>query len=132
MVHHTEGDLIQADRTKVDLIDNVGLSKDKLVWEFFSSMRFSNIHVVRFRWEPLTAYESRNDSFAKVRFFQAGYDLDFYMCPQLLFGANWDLNVTNFNTDLRDVVVAGNLYNYHDNQTLTIPSLACTARFTPY
>jgi hypothetical protein len=126
-----EGDLIQADRTKVDLIDNIGLSKDKLVWEFFTSMRFSNIHQLRFRWEPLTAYESKNDSFAKMRYFQAGYDLDFYMSPQILFGANADLNVTNFDTDLRDVVVGGNLYNYHDSQTLTIPALGLHGTFYP-
>ena len=117
----------------MDLIDNVGLSKDKLVWEFFANMRFSNIHQLRFRWEPLTSYESKDDSFAKIRFFQAGYDLDFYMSPQILFGANADINVTNFNTDLRDVEVGGGM-----STTITTirhsPSRhwGCTARFILY
>jgi hypothetical protein len=126
-----EGNLIQPDRTKVDLTDNIGLSRNKLVWDFFTSMRFWNIHVLQLRWEPLTTYDSKNDSFAKVRFFQIGYDLDFYMSPQILLGGNVDLNVNNIDTDVENVFVGGNLYNYHDEETLTIPSIGMHGTFYP-
>ncbi|HMK37467.1 MAG TPA: hypothetical protein VK463_20505 [Desulfomonilaceae bacterium] len=126
-----QGDLLQPDRTKVDLVDNVGIPKDKLVWEFFGSARFWNIHVFRFRAEPLTSYEARNDSFFKIRNFRAGYDLDFFMSPQLLFGANADVSVTEFDTDIQNIPVGGNVYTYHDNQTLTTPLLGLHGTFYP-
>ena len=69
-----QGDLIQGDRTKVDLTDNVGIDSNKLVWEFFANFRLDNIHVLRFRTEPSSVYNSRGDSFQKIRYFQVGYD----------------------------------------------------------
>ncbi len=38
-----QGDLIQNDKTKVDLINNVGIDPNKLVWELFANFRVDNI-----------------------------------------------------------------------------------------
>jgi hypothetical protein len=126
-----EGDLIQPDRARVDLNDNMGIPEDVLVWDFFTSVRVCNFHVFRLRGEPVTSYESKNESFVKIWYLQAGYDLDFYMSPQALLGANVDLNITNYNTDVRNVAVGGNVYNYHDSQTLTLPQIGLHATFYP-
>ena len=34
-----EGDLIQSDRTKIGIAENMGLKRDKLAWEFFANVR---------------------------------------------------------------------------------------------
>jgi hypothetical protein len=126
-----EGSLLQPNRVKLDLNDNVGIKKEKIAWDFFTYIRFSNIHVLRFRFEPLTTYDSRNDSFQKISNFRAGYDLDFFMTPQILFGANVDVNTTTFDTDVRDVLVGGNLYNYHESETKTTPLIGLHGSFYP-
>ena len=47
--------LIQSDRTKLDLTENLGLKRDDLVWTFFAEARIKNIHVLRVRAEPYSA-----------------------------------------------------------------------------
>jgi hypothetical protein len=126
------GDLLQPDQTKIDLAGNLGLKKDQLTWEFFNSLRFNNIHVIRLRAEPSTIYEqSRTDSVLRVRDFRAGYDLDFFMSPQLLFGANVDLDVFTAQSTVQNVVVGQALYNYRDSTTRVIPELGFHATFYP-
>jgi hypothetical protein len=126
-----QGDLIQNDRTKVDLTDNVGVESNKLVWEFFANFRLDNIHVFRFRTEPSSIYSARNDSFQKIRYFQMGYDIDFYMTPQILFGANTDLEILNTETKVKEVTVANSFFNYYESQTRTIPTLGIHGSFYP-
>jgi hypothetical protein len=127
-----EGDLIQKDRTKLDLTENLGIKKDKLVWEFYSNLRFDNIHVVRLRLEPNTDYdESRQDSSQKILDARLGYDLDFYMTPQALFGANVDLGYVSADTRVRNVTVGNALFNYHVNQTRFVPMLGVHGAFYP-
>jgi len=127
-----EGDLIQPDRTKIDLADNLGLKSNYLVWEFFASARINSIHVLRFRAEPYSLYEqSRGDSFLKVRDFRLGYDFDFYMNPQILFGANFDLDIFNVDTRVGNVLVANQIYNYSDSQTRVTPGLGIHGTFYP-
>lgn len=126
-----DGDLIQDDRTKIDLIDNAGIERNKLSWEFLTSVRAYNIHVWRFRAEPLSGYESKNDSYLRVRNYRTGYDLDFYMSPQALFGANIDINITNLETRIQDVIVGGNTYTYQDSKTRTTPLLGLHGSFYP-
>lgn len=127
-----EGDLIETDRTKLGLTENLGIKKDKLVWEFFTNFRLDNIHVFRFRFEPLTNYdESRNESSLKIVDFRAGYDLDFYMTPQVLFGANVDLDTIKVDTKVRNVTVGGTFFNYSDDSTRAVPSLGIHGTFYP-
>ncbi len=126
-----QGDLIRPNHLKLDLIDNLGVSKDKLSWEFFGSMRFANIHVARLRFEPLVTYESGNGSFLQTRHFRAGYDLDLYMSPQMLFGANVDLTVFNYDTRIRDIQVGGTTYDYFESQTRTIPMIGLHGTYYP-
>lgn len=126
------GDLIQRDRTKLGLIDNVGLKRDTLVWEFFGSARFENIHVFRVRAEPATRYDqAANNSYHKVANWRAGYDLDFYMSPQALVGANVDLDIMTLDTQVTNVTVGGTLYNYKDGETRAIPSFGLHGTFYP-
>jgi hypothetical protein len=126
------GDLLQRDQTKIDLTTNLGLQKDQLAWEFFTGVRFDNIHVVRFRAEPSTTYEQRrSDSMLRVRDFRLGYDLDFFMSPQLLFGANADLDIVTAQTTVQGVTVGRVLYNYNDSTTRVIPELGFHGIFYP-
>ncbi|MGB6066066.1 MAG: hypothetical protein WBG50_14795 [Desulfomonilaceae bacterium] len=126
-----QGDLIQSDRTKLDIIDNVGVDSNKLVWEYFANFRLDNIHVFRFRCEPNSLYGSRNNSFQRIRYFQLGYDCDFYMTPQTLLGANCDLGILNTETRVSDVTVANSFFDYSENQTRTIPTLGLHGSFYP-
>jgi hypothetical protein len=126
-----QGNLIQGDRTKVDLIDNVGIDSNKLVWEYFANFRLDNIHVLRFRTEPSSVYNSRNDSFQKIRYFQIGYDIDFYMTPQILFGANFDVDILNTETQVKQVTVANSFFDYYENQTRAIPLIGLHGSFYP-
>jgi hypothetical protein len=127
-----QGDLIQSDRTKLDLTENLGLKRDDLVWTFFAEARIKNIHVLRVRAEPYSAYEqSGGDSSLRVKDARIGYDLDFYMSPQLLFGANVDLDILNVDTRVRNVVVANSTFNYNDSSTRAIPTLGFHAIFYP-
>jgi len=127
-----QGDLIQSDRTKLDLTENLGLKRDDLVWSFFASTRIKNVHVLRVRAEPYSAYEqSGGDSSLRVKDARLGYDLDFYMAPQVLFGANFDLDILNVDTRVRNVVVANASFSYNDGSTKAIPSLGLHATFYP-
>ncbi len=54
--------------------------------------------------------------YLRVRNYRTGYDLDFYMSPQALFGANIDINITNLETRIQDVIVGGNTYTYQDSK----------------
>jgi hypothetical protein len=127
-----EGDLIQPDRTKLDLADNIGLKRDNLIWEFFASTRINSIHVVRFRAEPYSLYEqSRGDSFLKVRDFRLGYDFDFFMNPQVLFGANLDLDFLTVDSRVSNIVVANQVFSYSDSQTYVTPALGIHGTFYP-
>lgn len=127
-----QGDLVQKDRTKIDLTGNLGVKKEALSWELFSSLRLENIHVFRIKWEPTTMYaQSRNDSALQVWNLGFGYDLDFYMSPQALFGANVDLDVTNVRSRVRDVTVGMARFNYDEDATRVIPSLGIHGIFYP-
>ena len=127
-----QGDLIQSDRTKLDLTENLGLKRDDLVWDFFASTRIKNIHVLRVRAEPYSAYEqSGGDSSLRVKDARLGYDCDFYLAPQLLFGANFDLDIVNIDTRVRNVVVGNASFSYNDSSTKTVPSLGLHAIFYP-
>ena len=126
-----QGDLIQNDRTRLDLIDNVGVDSNKLVWEFFANFRLDNIHVFRFRCEPNDFYGSRNNSYQRIRYFQMGYDCDFYMTPQTLFGSNCDLEILNTQTGVSDITVANSFFDYSENQTRTIPTLGLHGSYYP-
>jgi len=127
-----EGDLIEPDRTKLGLTENLAIKKDRLVWEFFTNFRLDNIHVLRFKVEPLSNYdESRNDSSLKVSDFRAGYDLDFYMTPQILFGGNVDLDTIKVETRVRDVTVGRAFFNYSEDSTRVAPSLGIHGAFYP-
>jgi hypothetical protein len=126
------GDLIQNDQTKVGLSNNLGLKKEQLAWEFFAGLRFDNIHAVRFRVEPATVYEqAKGDSFLRVRDFRLGYDLDFYMTPQLLFGGNVDLDIFQAETVVRGVTVGRVPYNYTDSATQVTPQIGFHGTFYP-
>jgi hypothetical protein len=127
-----EGDLIQNDKTKLDLIQNLGIEQDKLVWEFFSSFRFDNIHVLRARVVPFTEYDGSQTG-SSQRFMDArlGYDLDFYMTPQVLFGANANLEFVSAETRVRNVTVAGAIFNYNANQSRCFPTLGFHGTFYP-
>ncbi len=126
-----QGDLIQKNHLKLDLGDNVGIKPNKLAWEFFTNFRFHNIHVLRFRAEPLTTYESRDNSYLQVRNFRLGYDLDFYMSPQMLFGANLDLSFTNYDSRVRNVTIGDATFDYSTSQNRTNPLLGLHATYYP-
>lgn len=127
-----DGDLIQNDRTKLGLTQNLGIKKDKIAWEFFSTFRFDSIHVLRFRIEPLTEYNnSQNGSSQKIVDGRLGYDLDLYMTPQLLFGANIDLAVVNAETQVRNVSVANTTFNYDARESRVLPTLGLHGTFYP-
>ncbi len=127
-----EGDLIQPDRTKLDLADNIGLKRDNLVWEFFASARINSLHVIRFRAEPYSLYEqSRGDSFLRVRDYRLGYDFDFFMNPQVLFGANFDLDFLTVDSRVSNIMVANQLFSYSDSQTHVTPGLGLHGTFYP-
>lgn len=129
---YIEGDLIQRDRTKVGLGENMGLRKEKLVWEFFASSRFDNIHVLRLRAEPQTTYDqSSNDSFQQIKDWRLGYDLDFFMTPQVLFGANVDLVIAGYDSKVSNVVVGGSTYNYRLEANKVFPTLGLHGTFYP-
>ncbi len=126
------GDVVQGDRTKIDLIENIGLTKNLLVWEFFGSARVSNVHVFRLRVEPSSLYsQSSTDSSLKVNSLRLGYDADVVMTPQLLFGSNMDLDIFRVGTQVRKAAVAGNLYNYDESETKVIPSIGVHGTFYP-
>jgi hypothetical protein len=126
-----EGDLLQSDRTKLGITENLGTNKDKLAWEYFANFRVDNIHLFRFRAEPSTLYESRNDSSLQVGDYRVGYDLDFYMTPQILFGANVDLDIFKINTRVRDVTAARAVFNYADDSSRLFPLLGLHGTFYP-
>ena len=126
------GDLVQADRTKIDLGNNLGVKKDQLAWEFCLSARFDNIHVLRFRAEPSTEYEqSKNDSLHAVSDYRLGYDLDFYMTPQVLFGTNVDFDFPTVRTRVRNVNLGLITYDYDDNKTRFVPTVGLHGTFYP-
>ncbi len=127
-----EGDLIQSDRTKIGIAENMGLKRDKLAWEFFAALRLYNAHVFRLEAEPGTVYDqSANGSSVKIRDWRLGYDLDFYMTPQFLFGANMDLVLAGYNNQVSGVVVGDRTYNYSENVSLTFPTIGCHGTFYP-
>lgn len=127
-----DGDLIQRDRTKIGLGENMGLQKDQLVWEFFASTRFDNIHVLRLRAEPSTTYDqSANDSYLKIKDWRLGYDFDFYMAPQILFGINLDLVFVGYDTEVNNVTVAASTYNYRLDSNKFFPTLGVHGTFYP-
>ncbi len=127
-----EGDLIQRDRTKIGLGENMGLRKEKLVWEFFASMRFDNVHVFRLRTEPQTVYDqSSNDSYLQIKNWRLGYDLDFYMTPQFLFGANINLVLAGYDAKVSNVMVGGSSYNYRLEANKVFPTLGVHGTFYP-
>ncbi|MFH1115539.1 MAG: hypothetical protein V1792_16650 [Pseudomonadota bacterium] len=127
-----DGDLIQPDKTKLDLIDNLGLNRNQLSWEFFSSFRFNNIHVFRVRLQPSTDYDgSQSLSHQSVQDIRTGYDLDFCMTPQLLFGANADLVVLNADSRVRNVTVGNMPFNYQTDDTRFYPAVGLHGTFYP-
>jgi hypothetical protein len=127
-----DGDLIQNDRTKLDLVDNLGIKRDHLVWEFYSSFRFSNIHVLRLRYEPYADYDrAQSGSYQKVRDIRGGYDLDFYMTPQLLFGANADVGVFSVDSCVKNVTVGNALFDYRVSQNQFVPTVGLHGTFYP-
>ncbi len=127
-----EGDLIQNDRTKLGITYNLGIRNEELVWEFYTALRMKNIHLFRMRVEPSTLYNySSNQSYHLVRNLRLGYDLDFYMTPQVLFGANIDLDVHNLHTSVNNVPVGGMVYTYGQNCTRAIPSVGLHGTFYP-
>lgn len=126
------GDLIQPDLTKIDLGTNLGVKPDALSWEFFGSIRLENIHVLRCRVEPETLYaQAKNESLHKVRNIRAGYDLDFYMTPQMLVGANVDLDVLTIESRVKDVTVGVMHFTYNQDQTRLVPSVGIHGTFYP-
>lgn len=127
-----QGDLIQSDRTKIDLATNLGVKPEALAWEFFGSIRLENIHVLRFRVEPDTVYaQAKTESLHKVRDIRVGYDLDFYMTPQILLGGNVDLDVLNIETRVKDATVGVVQFNYTQDHTRLVPSVGLHGTFYP-
>ena len=127
-----QGDLIQSDRTKLDLVGNLGLKGDDLVWSYSICARIKNIHVLRLRAEPYDIYDQPGGgSSLRVRDLRIGYDLDFYMSPQVLFGANIDLDVLNVDTRVANVTVANSSFSYNNNDTRAVPTLGFHTTFYP-
>ena len=127
-----EGDLIQPDRTKLDVLRNLGLKQDQLVWEHSVAVRLANIHVLRVTGLPRVTYnQSINDSSIQIWSILTGYDFDFFMSPQALIGANIDLEVLNLDTCVKNVTVAGLNFTYEDTVTQVIPSIGLHGTFYP-
>jgi hypothetical protein len=127
-----EGDLIQPDRTKLGILDNLGLKQDSIAWEYLFNIRMANIHLLRLRVEPSTLYDqSVNESFIKLRAGRVGYDLDFFMTPRLLLGGNVDLDVLNLQSSINQVIVGNFLFDYFENQTRAIPSVGLHWTYYP-
>lgn len=127
-----DGHLIQNDRTRLDLKDNLGIKQDEPAWEFFAALRVKSIHVARVRIEPSTLYtQSLSGSYQRVFDARMGYDLDFYMSPQILLGLNIDLDIMNLDTRVNQVAVGGLLYNYSASATRVLPGLGLHGSFYP-
>jgi hypothetical protein len=126
-----QGDLIQPDRTKLDFSEHLGLKKERLAWEIFASLRFDNIHLFRFRAEPYTIYESKTDSSQVIRDYRVGYDLDFFMSPQMLLGANIDLQALGLETKVNNVTTGAGTFTYQENMTRAVPLLGLHGTFYP-
>jgi hypothetical protein len=127
-----EGDLIQNDRTKLGIVDNLSLKQDSPAWEYQASFRVGNIHQLRFRAEPSTSYDhSATWSSIKAGSFRVGYDLDFYMTPNALVGGNADLDFNSVNTTVSSVRVANAVYNYTDDEIRLIPTIGLHAVVFP-
>lgn len=127
-----EGDLVQNDKTKLGITENLGIKQDKIAWEYFLNARLENIHVLRFRAEPTTAYDqSAKDSSLKMWNYRLGYDLDFYMSPQALAGLNVDVDLMNLRTWVDDVRVGNSVFNYGENKTRLIPALGLHGSYYP-
>jgi hypothetical protein len=127
-----EGDLIQPDRTRVDITDNLGLKQESVVWEYFGSARLYNIHVFRIRLEPWTLYDqAANNSWLRLTDFRIGYDLDFYMSPRTLIGFNVDVDFANVQSTVDNVSVGNTVYTYGESATRVIPSLGLHGIFYP-
>ncbi|MGC8659722.1 MAG: hypothetical protein ACP5U1_11665 [Desulfomonilaceae bacterium] len=127
-----EGDLIQADRTKIGIGENMGLKKEKLAWEFFASTRLDNVHVFWLRAEPSTVYDqSSNDSFLQVKDWRLGYDFDFFMTPQVLFGANAELVFAGYDTKVSSVIVGNSTYNYRTEANKVFPTIGIHGTYYP-
>ena len=127
-----EGDLIQRDRTKLDVVQNLGLKQDQLAWEHSAVARMANIHVLRVTGSPRVTYnQSINDSSVQIWSILTGYDFDFFMTPQALIGANIDLEVLNVDTCVNNVTVAGVNFSYEDTETHVIPSVGLHGTFYP-
>jgi hypothetical protein len=127
-----EGDLIQPDRTRVDITDNLGLKQESVVWEYFGSARLYNIHVFRIRLEPWTLYDqAANNSWLRLMDLRIGYDLDFYMSPRTLIGFNVDADVTNVQSTVDNVRVGNTVYTYGESTTRLIPSVGLHGIFYP-
>jgi len=75
--------------------------------------------------------QSGNDSSLKVSDWWIGYDLDFFMTPQMLLGANIDAEIVNIDTKVRNVTVGGNQYSYDSGDTRAIPMLGFHGTFYP-
>lgn len=126
------GDLIQPDRTKIGITDNLGVKKDNLTWEYFFNARVDGIHVGRVKLELPSRYDqSANDSALKLYDVRVGYDLDFYMTPQALVGLNLDMDVFNIQTIVNNVRVGASTFNYSENRSRIIPSLGLHGSFYP-
>jgi hypothetical protein len=127
-----EGDLVQPDRTKLGLTDNLGLKQDALAWEHFLNLRVANIHVVRCRVEPSTTWgRSSNDSCVRVVNGRIGYDLDFFMTPNSLLGAHADVDVLHLETTVDRVRVANSFFDYAFGQTRAVPSVGLHGAYYP-
>jgi len=127
-----DGDLVQPDRTKIGITDNLGVAKDRLTWEYSLIGRVENIHVVRLKFELPSMYDqAANDSRLKIYDGRLGYDLDFYMSPQALFGLNADMDVFNVQSVVNNVKVGASTSNYTENRTRVIPSLGLHGSFYP-
>ncbi len=127
-----DGDFLQDDRTKLGVKDNLGLKQDVPAWEFFASARYDNIHVVRFKGEPSTVYDqSTNHSYHKIQNYRFGYDVDFYMSPQALIGANTDFDLLIQSTKVSNVTVGAVTYNYEQSDTRVIPCVGFHGTYYP-
>ncbi len=127
-----DGDLIQRDRTKLGFRDNMGLDVDTLSWEIYGSGRYDNVHVVNMSAETSTLYDgSANGSSQKTWNVKLGYDLDFVMTPQLLFGSNSRVSVVNLSSEVRGVTVGAATYDYDAAATRIVPSMGMHGTYFP-
>jgi hypothetical protein len=126
------GDLIQPNHTKLGLAENLGICTEKVVWDFFGSLRLDNVHVLRLRGETGTTYDqSKNDSTLKTWTIQASYDLDFYMTPQFLLGSQTGVALVCLDTFVNNVTVGNTIYNYQEKVQKVVPSLGFHGIFYP-